>query len=53
MVWGLHELQPNVVQVLKSRTSDDGLGLTQHGVLGKIVLRSQLGGDGGNWLTLC
>lgn len=53
LVWGLHELQPNVVQVLKSRTSDDGLGLTQHGVLGKIVLRSHLGGDGGNWLTLC
>lgn len=50
---GLPELGPNVVQVLELRTSDDSLGLMQHGILGKIVLSSQLGGDGGNWLTVC
>ena len=50
---GLHEPRPNVVQVLERRTSDDSLGLMQYGVLGKIVLSSQLGGDGGNWLTVC
>lgn len=53
LVWGLHKIQPNVVQVLELRTSYDGLGQTQHVVLGKTVLSYQLGGDGGNCLTLC